>query len=99
MDPIRVRGGAAKFDGAADQMEQINQRLQQALQAQGQCWGNDEAGQQFAKDYLPGADGMQEALSSVQEALHNLRSQVEGAANDFEAVDQGNADDIGQVGA
>ncbi|SFS93135.1 WXG100 family type VII secretion target [Saccharopolyspora flava] len=99
MEPDRVRGGAAKFDGAADEVEQILDRLQQTLQAQGPCWGNDESGQAFAKDYVPGADGMTEALSAVQEALHNLRGQVEGAANDFESVDRGEAGNISGAGS
>ncbi|TWF91637.1 WXG100 family type VII secretion target [Saccharopolyspora dendranthemae] len=97
MEPDRVRGGAAKFDGAADQVESILSRLQQSLQAQGDCWGNDESGQAFSKDYVPGSDGVTEALSAVQEALHNLRGQVEGAANDFESIDQGEAGNISGV--
>ncbi|GAA2349884.1 hypothetical protein GCM10009854_29520 [Saccharopolyspora halophila] len=97
MEPDRVRGAAAKFDSASGEVEAIAQRLEQALLAAGECWGHDESGQAFAKDYVPGADGITEALSTVKEALHDLRGQVEGAADDFEKIDQRNSDDISGV--
>lgn len=97
MDPPRVRAGAAKFDSASDEVEAIAQRLEQALGAAGNCWGADESGQAFAKDYVPGSEGITEALSTVKEALHNLRGQVDGAADDFERIDSERADDISRV--
>lgn len=98
MDPVRVRSAATKFDAAGDQLDQAHQKLEHALQAQGDCWGHDEAGNGFAKDYVPGAQGINDAIKSIVEAMHSLREQVQGAANDFEHVDTSNASDLGKSG-
>ncbi|WP_243789327.1 WXG100 family type VII secretion target [Saccharopolyspora gloriosae] len=97
MDPDQVRSGAAKFDVAADQLDDAHQELERQLQAQGACWGEDEAGQGFAKDYMPTADLMNESMKALTETLRSLRQQVQEAANDAQATDQGNADDIGGI--
>lgn len=99
IDPERVRAGATKFDVAADQLEQAHQNLRQQLQEQGPCWGADESGQAFAKDYEPGADGMEQALQSLTDALRSMREQVQGVADDSQATDRRNAQDIGGAGS
>ena len=98
IDPDRERAGATKFDVAADRLEQVHQDLQRQLQEQGPCWGADESGQAFAKDYEPGADGMEQALQSLTGALRSMREQVQGVADDSQATDQRNAEVIGGAG-
>lgn len=89
MDPGRVRAAAPKFDVAADELQHAKQALEGALQAAGNCWGNDEAGQQFGQSYLPGAHGVGEAFDSLAAALRDMHAKATDAADTFERIDQG----------
>lgn len=91
VDPARMRTGATKFDTAADMLEDACARLESGLAAQGECWGGDESGQEFAKDYVPGQQQAVEAFRSLAQALRNVRSNVDANATAHESTDQAGA--------
>ncbi|MGH8964867.1 MAG: WXG100 family type VII secretion target [Actinomycetes bacterium] len=98
VDPVRLRGAAPRFDAVADQMEDARSTVETALAAEGTCWGEDDAGQTFARSYLPQAGGTAQALGTVVEALRAIRSSLDAAAGTWEGCDQGVAGRFGGGG-
>lgn len=86
MDPDTVRSGAGKFPPAGDLLKQAGEALKTALAAQGACWGNDESGQAFAKDYEPAAKNCTEAFGSLSQALKDVAKAVKDAADATEGT-------------
>lgn len=98
VDPVRLRSAAPQFDAVADQLEDAGTTLQAALDAEGPCWGGDEAGQTFAQNYLPGAEETTRALGTVVEALRAIRVSLDESANTWEGTDQSGAGAFGGRG-
>ncbi|AIJ27138.1 WXG100 family type VII secretion target [Amycolatopsis methanolica] len=86
MDPDTVRSGAGKFPPAGDDLKAAGAALKAALEAQGACWGNDESGQAFAKDYEPAAKNCTEAFGSLSQALKDVAKAVKDAADATEGT-------------
>jgi uncharacterized protein YukE len=87
VDPEFVRNGASKLSIAADQLADAGAALQAALAAQGECWGNDESGKEFAKDYVPGSKNAGEAFGSLADGLRALQKNIETAMASIENAD------------
>ncbi|GGP65484.1 WXG100 family type VII secretion target [Saccharothrix coeruleofusca] len=92
IEPDVAEDSAARLGSAADQLEAARRALVDALAACGACWGGDESGQEFAKDYVPGADGAVEAFGSLVEGLRGMRGSVVDAMTTYQAVEDANAD-------
>lgn len=89
--PTELRSSSPGFSGAADQLETAMTTLTSALQAEGACWGGDEAGQQFATGYEPAAQGATEAFDALVQALHGIRANLDGMAETWDGADSGTA--------
>lgn len=98
VDPVRLRGAAPRFDAVADQVQDARVALEAALAAEGPCWGEDDAGQTFARGYLPQAEAATRALGTVVEALRAIRTSLDAAAGTWEGCDQGVASRFGGGG-
>lgn len=83
----RLRRGAGGFGGAGDAMSTAGTTLGSALDAQGQCWGNDESGQSFAKDYVPNSQKVRDAFGSLAEALQAIKTALDESANSYDNVE------------
>ncbi|WP_158852594.1 WXG100 family type VII secretion target [Saccharothrix deserti] len=92
IDPEAAAGAAAELASAADQLEAARTALADALSASGACWGGDESGQEFAKDYVPGSEGAVRAFTSLVEGLRGMRGSVVDAMATYRAVEDTNAD-------
>ncbi|PKW15272.1 WXG100 family type VII secretion target [Saccharopolyspora spinosa] len=90
--PEALRGASPQFDGAADKLQAALDKLNGVLQAEGECWGNDEAGQEFAKDYKPGSQSATDAFTGLTGALHQIRGELDNTAKTWETDDTNNAD-------
>ncbi|NIH77687.1 hypothetical protein [Amycolatopsis viridis] len=86
MDPDTVRSGAGKFPHAGDLLKQAGEALEAALAAQGACWGDDESGQAFAKDYEPAAKNCVAAFAGLDQALKDVAKAVKAAADATEGA-------------
>ncbi len=98
VDPVRLRGAAPQFDTVADQLQDARTVLETVLAAEGPCWGEDDAGQTFARSYFPQAEATTQALGTVAEALRAIRVSLDAAAGTWEGCDQGVAGRFGGVG-
>jgi hypothetical protein len=95
VDPIRLRSASPQFDAAADHLEDACTALETALAAEGPCWGSDDAGQTFARNYLPQAKATTTAVGTIIAALRAIRVGLDASAGTWEACDQGAADRLG----
>lgn len=92
-----LRRGAGQFGAAGDALTGVVEALSSALQAEGQCWGGDESGQAFAKQYVPNSQATLEAFKNLAQALDDIRGGVEESADAYEGSDQGNATGISRT--
>lgn len=83
----RLRRGADGFGSSGDALSQAGTTLGSALDAQGECWGNDESGQTFAEDYVPNSQNVRDAFGSLAEALQAIKTALEESANSYENVE------------
>lgn len=82
-DPDGAITAAAQFGIAADQLDDAGKELLAAMNSLGQCWGSDDAGKEFAKDYEPGAQGSSEGFANIVEALRGMQHNVERSMTAF----------------
>lgn len=83
----RLRRGAGGFGDSGDALSQAGTTLGSALDGQGQCWGGDESGQSFAKDYVPNSQKVRDAFGSLAEALQAIKTALEESANSYDNVE------------
>ena len=98
VDPIRLRAASPQFDAAADQLDGALTALEAALAAEGPCWGGDDAGQTFARNYLPQAEATTTAMATVVQALRAIRVGLDASAVTWEGCDEGAAGRLGARG-
>jgi uncharacterized protein YukE len=95
VDPARLRSASPQFDRVADQLADARTALDTALRTEGSCWGSDEAGQTFARSYLPQAEATTRALGIVVQELRAIRAGLDASAGTWEGTDQGAAGRFG----
>lgn len=98
VDPVRLRSASPQFDAAADQLEDARTALETALAAEGPCWGGDDAGQAFARSYLPRAEATTTAVATLVQALRAIRVGLDASADTWEGCDGGAAGRFGARG-
>ncbi|MCP2260254.1 hypothetical protein LX15_003967 [Streptoalloteichus tenebrarius] len=99
LEPSGVRSAAARMTRAGDAMERAVQALRHALDAEGECWGHDESGEKFAKEYVPLRDKQLEGLGKIVEVLHKVGEGLGKMVDDFERRDADNSRALGGTGA
>lgn len=95
--PDELRSRAGGYSGVADRLEDILGRLQTVLAGVGACWGDDEAGQQFARAYGGPAGRAQQAFHEFSEGLQDVRRKLALMADNYELVDRSEADRFERV--
>ncbi|WP_143173882.1 WXG100 family type VII secretion target [Streptoalloteichus hindustanus] len=95
LEPAEVRSAGARMTRAGDAMERVVQALRGALDAEGECWGHDESGEKFAKEYVPQRDKMLEGMGKVVEVLHRVGENLGKMVDDFERRDADSARGLG----
>lgn len=95
VDPTALRSQSPKFSAAGDKLQTAWEALRGVLDANNGCWGGDEAGQEFAKSYLPIADQARQAFPALTEGIHSIREGLDASADTWEAVDQANRRSLG----
>ncbi|APU12925.1 MULTISPECIES: WXG100 family type VII secretion target [Actinoalloteichus] len=92
VDPAALRTAATGFTSASDSLETARGSLENALSAEGNCWGDDEAGQTFSTEYVPNSEGALEAFVSLVTGLAGLKTNLDASADTWESMDQESAD-------
>ncbi|MCP2095240.1 hypothetical protein LV78_003216 [Actinosynnema pretiosum] len=87
---IRAEGvvaAAKKIDNAGADLGERIAALTSALGAEGACWGGDESGQQFAKNYQPSADKAVDAMRKAAEAIASIARGLTEQAESVRGLD------------
>ncbi|WP_433598152.1 hypothetical protein ACQPXH_20520 [Nocardia sp. CA-135953] len=87
VDPDSLRYQSVRLAELGDQVGQTYTGLRDALAYADGCWGDDDMGLAFAKDFKPNTDKLLANLRSMAESLHDMANGINTAANDFEAQD------------
>ncbi|GAA4865926.1 hypothetical protein GCM10025787_59700 [Saccharopolyspora rosea] len=98
MRPEEIRSGGRKIGDAGDDLDHVLTTLKSALDAEGECWGGDDAGKKFAQDYTKGRDSVLDGLHKLVEGLSGVDRNLKATADDTEGGDAKSAHDIGNVG-
>ncbi len=85
--PTDVQGSGAEFAAVADQVRAIQTTLLAKLNAEGACWGNDEAGAQIAKTYVEPAMKALEQMDSVDGGVSSMADATATWAKNYQSVE------------
>jgi hypothetical protein len=72
VDPTGLSSNADVYGSHADEVAQIHLTLASKLDAEGACWGNDDAGVQFAKQYVGPALAALRLMITTQQGLESM---------------------------
>ncbi len=72
IDPDGLRAAAPAFVTLGDRMDDILRTLQGRIDAEGDCWGADDYGSAFIKDYVPAQESAVEFFPQVAGALRAI---------------------------
>ncbi|MFG1792289.1 WXG100 family type VII secretion target [Nocardia sp. NPDC049149] len=96
-DPDALRATRSGFADVADRIAAAAANLRRVLDAEGECWGSDQIGQSFAKNYTPGVPKALDGVDKLGTTMNNLGDRVVAVANALQNRDQTNAGDLDQV--
>ena len=72
VDPAALRAAGPVLDEAGGSIAGVLARLGVALDAEGECWGRDEAGGAFAETYRPAERELRAALRLAGDRLREI---------------------------
>jgi hypothetical protein len=90
--PMRVdigalRGSGPVFAQLSALVDEALTRLGDRLDAEGACWGGDEAGTTFQASYGPAADTVRRILSDLRDGVASVGTSLLVAADNAEAAE------------
>jgi hypothetical protein len=88
-DPVGVAAQRPGVAGVGDTVADILTQLTSALDVEGACWGDDEAGAAFAEHYLPAAAAVEHVLAGAASAIHDVAAKLVTVAVIFDAAEHG----------
>jgi len=97
VDPQALRATQPSFTSVADTITTAAAALARVIADEGECWGNDEIGQAFAKNYTPGVDSGQQAVTGLATVMTQLGANLVTIATTLEAQDAGTAGALGRT--
>ena len=97
MQPEEIRSGGKKIGHSGEDCEKVHETLSSGLEAEGECWGSDESGQEFAKGYVKSAKDVQEGIKKIAKALGDIKTNLQQTADDTESRDDQSGQKIGNI--
>lgn len=95
-EPDAVLRASTGLVSAADGLENALKTLQAALDAQGECWGGDDSGKEFAKDYVPGSQGAVDGFTNLVQGLRGMQRNVAQSMKALSGADQDVSSQLGK---
>lgn len=87
-NPGDLHAAAPRYDAVARGTRRIYDTLTRALEAEGACWGNDDAGRTFGRKYVPAALPALRQMSDTNQGIQSMVDGVCGWAKNYIDVDQ-----------
>lgn len=72
IDQAVLRAGAPAFTDLGHRLGDVFTQLRTALTAEGPCWGGDDYGTSFEKEYLPGRQSVDDFFPQAAKALSDI---------------------------
>ncbi|WP_228002518.1 WXG100 family type VII secretion target [Nocardia australiensis] len=91
VDPAALRTTQPRFAEVSQTVTDAATALRRVLEAEGECWGHDETGEQFAKNYTPGSDEALTGLNGLATTFTGLSDNVRTIADTVESQNQAQA--------
>lgn len=97
VDPEALRSAAPKVAATSDAVGDVLDKLTAAIEAEGDCWGTDDSGQAFAKDYSPAVEQVRDGLDNAVTMLEQVHEELTDTAATWESSDQQGSSTISAV--
>ncbi|MBF6350671.1 WXG100 family type VII secretion target [Nocardia flavorosea] len=94
VDPAELRASAAKLLRQAEEAEQMLESIKAIIAEQGKCWGDDELGETFGKNYEPDSERGVEGFADIVADLRSMSANLQNSAAEFEQQDRRGAQQI-----
>jgi uncharacterized protein YukE len=87
VDTRALRQARPAVDDVAAELDGALRQLDSGLDAEGRCWGDDEAGQSFAAAYVPALDQLRRSLATLQTGVSHVAQVLDTVADRVDAAD------------
>jgi hypothetical protein len=94
IDPDAARQQSTRLRASGAKLGSAFQKLKSATTSYDGCWGNDEFGAAFAKNYKPGADKTLTYCGQLSDGVPDAADGIDKAITVLEGTDQNNADSL-----
>ncbi|MEU8897980.1 hypothetical protein [Nocardia sp. NPDC048505] len=91
VDPDALKATKPGIATVADKVLTAIKNVQSVVEAEGECWGADEIGENFAAKYVPDAESGLQGIESLSKCVESLAGGVDAIALAFQAQDDTNA--------
>ncbi|MGH3273660.1 MAG: hypothetical protein ACRDNZ_04960 [Streptosporangiaceae bacterium] len=95
-DPVGLAANAGPYGVHADQVQSIYATLSAALEAEGACWGDDDAGKTFAGKYVTNALNTLIAMSQNGSSMESMVDGIYSWAKNYMSADEAAKDGLTQ---
>jgi hypothetical protein len=87
-----------KLGGMSERLAQATNKLVGDLEPHEGCWGEDDIGKGFAKDYVPHCQQTIGEAKQATQGVGNVAGGVQRIVNQFQQIDQANAERVRRAG-
>ncbi|MGC0421679.1 WXG100 family type VII secretion target [Embleya sp. AB8] len=88
--PSDFTAAGKSFTDAGRRVAEIRTTLKTTIEGLGECWGDDDLGHEFAKEYTPARDKVLEALEALAKGLDKIGKGLDKSATDYQTTEDGN---------
>ncbi|WP_406282557.1 WXG100 family type VII secretion target [Embleya sp. NBC_00896] len=85
--PSDFKTAGKAFTDAGRRVAAIRTALKGSIEGLGECWGDDDLGNGFAKEYKPNRDKVLEALEALAKGLGEIGKGLDTAATNYQKAD------------
>ncbi|GAA2786753.1 WXG100 family type VII secretion target [Saccharopolyspora taberi] len=98
VNPDALRSRSPKFAAASEKLAKAFEDLKKVQDAEGKCWGSDEAGNKFDEEYTKALEDVEKGRKFLVDNLKATKDELDQVANQWEADDKGSAENLNAAG-
>ncbi|MFC9892595.1 hypothetical protein ACFVMC_02770 [Nocardia sp. NPDC127579] len=91
VDPDALKATKPGISTVADKVLTAIANVRSVVDAEGECWGSDEIGTNFAQKYVPDAESGLKGIESLSKCVESLAGGVDSIAEAFQKQDEANS--------
>ncbi len=97
VDTDALAKAAPEIEKLARRIHAVNAKLQARTSAVGQCWGDDENGQRFAKQYLRPKSQMLKGIDKASKVLDSVADGVKTMSKGFAKTEENAVEAVSSI--